>query len=607
MAHRAGCNAKSPLGFFDPVDGGTCWACPPGYGRYAFSHIKSGNACSSHGKPWARAKLLGKPNDCDPKKREFFDPIDGGTCWTCPPQYDRAWNHVKSKDACYNSGIVWKTIPLPSYGLEQFPGSGDVVKKILEQPNLITAQLEHLGKTKKLSGARLEKFIADKWSAIASDPMGDDTIQAMVYLAMIGSTTSKAPSPKIKQLVQAFERYIRDYDVYLAQDALNAYDAWKRSDDYKKAQRIKKGGMNMGDLMDFGTPPPDFFNNVKAVLGVVALPAAAMGTLAATAAFSSAATGVATGVTTSVTTTTVSFTKISLFALFGGTSTHAVTSGGIAAVASGAALAAAPFAILGGIAISQFVDIVTARPKLEKSLAIAKRGVSFKKLMESKEGQQRATMYWRLAANGGKERRRDISLRPVAAKAYKIWQSGGQPIVLSGATGRKYRKLPGKAAFHLGKNGTIWRQQGSGWSRVNGPKAHDIGANGDHVYMLGEPRQGNDYSIYKLQGSKWQKMPGAAVRIAVDANGAPWVLNSGKKIFAFAVGKWHEISGLGLDIGIGPAKAAAVVGSDAAIWVRDPKTSKWASTKLKGMAVSVGAKGGVWFINDKNDIYAEVR
>lgn len=95
-----GCKRKyGSSAFYDAIDGGSCWTCPKGYKRTVFS-VKSGKACEKWNSPisisHSSATKRGK-NGCD---RGFSDPIDGGTCWTCPSGSKRTVYSVKSDKAC---------------------------------------------------------------------------------------------------------------------------------------------------------------------------------------------------------------------------------------------------------------------------------------------------------------------------------------------------------------------------------------------------------------------------------------------------------------------------------------------------------------------------
>jgi hypothetical protein len=66
-----------------------------------FSHSVWGNDCGGVGEAACTvrpATLVGKATGCN--KGNFFDPIDGGSCWSCPKSYKRTIFSVKSNKAC---------------------------------------------------------------------------------------------------------------------------------------------------------------------------------------------------------------------------------------------------------------------------------------------------------------------------------------------------------------------------------------------------------------------------------------------------------------------------------------------------------------------------
>jgi hypothetical protein len=94
---KYGCKRKYGGGaFYDPRKGGECWTCPRGYKR-TLEAVTSGKACSKgvFG-PFSRATRKGK-SGCN---SGFKDPIDGGTCWSCPRGAKRTVFSVKSNKAC---------------------------------------------------------------------------------------------------------------------------------------------------------------------------------------------------------------------------------------------------------------------------------------------------------------------------------------------------------------------------------------------------------------------------------------------------------------------------------------------------------------------------
>lgn len=87
--------------FWDIVDG-NCHSCDDGYSMQVLEHVHSDRKCA-RGIPatFARATNHGKP--CGEGK--FWDPRNGGECWSCPSGFVRTIAPVDSGYAC-----EWKTI-----------------------------------------------------------------------------------------------------------------------------------------------------------------------------------------------------------------------------------------------------------------------------------------------------------------------------------------------------------------------------------------------------------------------------------------------------------------------------------------------------------------
>jgi hypothetical protein len=114
-----------------------CYTCPSGYNRTA-SLITASDACATeaHAKTTYVGKRISpttyKGTNFKPAKKTldklsrktckqqygsnaFYDPRNGGECWSCPSGYTRTWSPVNNWDAChkpyYNSGDWIKAVP----------------------------------------------------------------------------------------------------------------------------------------------------------------------------------------------------------------------------------------------------------------------------------------------------------------------------------------------------------------------------------------------------------------------------------------------------------------------------------------------------------------
>ena len=87
--------------FFDPINGGSCWSCPLGTVRNVTA-VDSASACMlPPGETAIKAKRHGRGKgligtDCS--KGQFWDP--NGYCWSCPGGYTRTAAPVTANNAC---------------------------------------------------------------------------------------------------------------------------------------------------------------------------------------------------------------------------------------------------------------------------------------------------------------------------------------------------------------------------------------------------------------------------------------------------------------------------------------------------------------------------
>lgn len=94
---KSGCG-ENPKSFYDPIDGGTCWTCPDGYKR-TWDSVKSKTACAKSwfGKKSHATKQFDSACDKHYTSTSFGDP--NGYCWDCEG-YDRTLHPVTGWNAC---------------------------------------------------------------------------------------------------------------------------------------------------------------------------------------------------------------------------------------------------------------------------------------------------------------------------------------------------------------------------------------------------------------------------------------------------------------------------------------------------------------------------
>ena len=139
------------------------------------------------------------------------------------------------------------------------------------------------------------------------------------------------------------------------------------------------------------------------------------------------------------------------------------------------------------------------------------------------------------------------------------------------------------------------------WRQVHG-YAYDIavGANGA-VWVIGTDPQPGGYGIYRLDGFGGFVADGGALRIDVEPDGRPWVVNFDHEIYRLGNdGFWQRMPGYALDIGIG---------ADGSVWVAYYEGVyrwngfSWDNYGGSGSRIDVGPDGTPWVVGLSDRIY----
>jgi hypothetical protein len=74
----------------------------------------------------------------------------------------------------------------------------------------------------------------------------------------------------------------------------------------------------------------------------------------------------------------------------------------------------------------------------------------------------------------------------------------------------------------------------------------------DSIWVLGGRKSETGYSLFQYINNRWKKVDKIfGVRLAIDPNGNPWVINSDNMIFRRRNNSWERVRGRATDISIG--------------------------------------------------------
>ena len=445
--------------FWDGYDWGACWTCPSEHPRRTAYPVYSSSACASpvnqtkqavfltfNGCPKPNAETMALKGKRLPGK-PFLDIAGGwnqgvasGGCYACPVTDEQGNILITQRNMSpiygENQGcdvlFKWKPGYFQEPGMAGLAGMRDfIVETGLLSTDKVTAGLYFQASSRKmdLNSQQAKDWINSQWQAIAGSPYKSDSFRSMVYqhLILAAALEPARRTPAQTKLISAFQEYIKQRRVYMAQMGLAMYDAWKAYDD-KAKNSVKRSSLQMA--FDYGTVPLDFHGTLGSVAALGASGIGVAGAMTAGFAYanqlgvgadviigSKAAKAVAeAGDPLSKAVRFMATVPInnetSLISLFPRSDPFMMTqqSPRMAAVmrplnlfrgtaAANAALAGSTiilvaFAIIQSIAIDQFMAIQTARPKLELALLQAQQPVDLAQIFGQPNGSDLVLYYW---------------------------------------------------------------------------------------------------------------------------------------------------------------------------------------------------------------------
>ena len=132
-----------------------------------------------------------------------------------------------------------------------------------------------------------------------------------------------------------------------------------------------------------------------------------------------------------------------------------------------------------------------------------------------------------------------------------------------------------------------------------------VGANGS-VWSVGTASVSGGHPVQKWSGSKWTTVSGAAIAIAVDTKGNPWIINSSHKISHWNGSKFIAVTGTATGISVGATGMVWAVGTTKV--TGGFQVLKWSGTKWSvvsgagAVAIAVDTKGNPFIITSSHTI-----
>jgi hypothetical protein len=432
----------------NPRGDGSCWKCPASLPRRTWAPVWADNACATplnetqpatllsfNGCPEPDAATMNLPGKRSPGK-PFLDIAAGAGngyaagCFACPVTdeqgnillTDRNANPLYDKSNNNGCRILMKWQPprFPEPGLAYMQGVKDVIwDRRLFDDGRITGFLYDMAEAQGFGDATPEAkaWVEARWQEIAAKPYNSESFRAFMFaiLRSAAQKTAAARTPGEQKLIQSFESYIQERRTYLAEQALAMYDAWKAFNDLYRAQTGQT--KSLGQLFYYGTVPLDFHKTVGSLMGLGGAGASMAGAMVAFNQFSYH--------TFFLKTIDAgrAFYRAQESVAYLNTGLNLLKSPQGLTLLSGASAVSAVGAILLSIAVDQFVTIQNARPKLEASLAEAKKPVDLNVLARGKHGEDMLYFYWAKAMDtAGVE---DPQVVQLAAQARARARQGG--------------------------------------------------------------------------------------------------------------------------------------------------------------------------------------
>lgn len=150
----------------------------------------------------------------------------------------------------------------------------------------------------------------------------------------------------------------------------------------------------------------------------------------------------------------------------------------------------------------------------------------------------------------------------------------------------------------------LFRWDGAKWLAFSNRMATDVGIGADGtVWVIGNEPEAGGYAIHRSadNGASWARVPGSALRIAVDPKGLAWVVNKAGEIFRFDGKSFVHVPGGAQDIGVGADGEVWLTRGGDSIWRWEG--DKWVQKSGAARQVAAGRGGVAWVVNAGNGLF----
>ena len=161
-------------------------------------------------------------------------------------------------------------------------------------------------------------------------------------------------------------------------------------------------------------------------------------------------------------------------------------------------------------------------------------------------------------------------------------------------------------AWGVDSQGKVVRYQGSYWEELPG-KARLIKAGPDgSIWMV---TQDNHLMQWNVRSQAWTPAISSPIpaikRLAINADGKPWVLDNDGKVRRFGGKTWTTLPELAAkDLDIGPEGTVFVVDDEKYLWRWNANRKRWEHLNGEATSVAVGPNGTPWVTRRNGEILA---